>query len=120
MLKLSSTTVFYDQDCHLCRSLAQFMGKKVGEEIAFVSWQLFRELQACPPEFQTLEADSLRVWDGSKLLSGDDAWQFLLETHPQLSTLNWLSQKLGIGKEVSSALNWTGKTARKLCFKCRK
>ncbi|MFK7825855.1 MAG: hypothetical protein AB8G05_17005 [Oligoflexales bacterium] len=96
------------------------MGKKVGEEISFISWQIYKETQSCPVEHRNLKADTLRVWNGYTLLSGPNAWLFLLEAHPQLSTLNWLSQKLGISKEVSNVMNWTGKTARRICFKCKK
>ena len=120
MYCFSSTTVFYDQDCPLCRTLAQFMDKKVGSEISFISWQLYQGMQSCPEEHRALKPNTLRVWNGHALLDENEAWRFLLESHPQLATLNWLSQKLGISKEVSGALNWTGKKARKICFKCRK
>lgn len=121
MKDLSPVTVFYDNECSLCRSLAQFMARQLGgEDISFISWQEYRRQQLCPPEFQQLKADTLRVWNGKTLLSSDEAWAFLLENHPQLSALNWVSKKLGISKQVSSTLRWTGQTARKICFRCRK
>ncbi|NRA44595.1 MAG: DUF393 domain-containing protein [Oligoflexales bacterium] len=120
MPTLSSITVFYDQDCPLCRSLAHFMGKKVAGKISFISWQLYQKMQDCPSEHKCLKADTLRVWNGHRLLEGTDAWHFLLEAHPQLAGLNWLSQKMGITENVSTAISWTGKTARRICFKCRR
>ena len=110
--RTAPAVVRYDADCSLCRSLADFMAKRVvSEDIVFAA-----SLENRP---ENLEVE---VSEGGarKTLVGADAWQWLLEHHPTLEEMNWIAQKLGIANVTSRSMMRGADVLRRFCFRCRK
>lgn len=105
-------TVLFDDNCTLCRTLATWVATRSGDAMTFKSWQSHYGDDSAPAV--------LRVLTGSGELDGPAAWEFLLQQVPDLSSLNWLAQRLGISTGVARALNSAGQFSRRLCRSCGK
>ena len=112
--------VLFDQTCSLCRSLAGLMEKRSSQTLKFCSW---RDFKSCPPKellgaYLVAESE-LGLWDGSVLHTGEAAWKLLMEKHPDLQSLLWLAEKLGLSvQQVGKVAQFTGHAARRLCLGC--
>ena len=102
-------TVLYDAECSLCKMLAELCMKKAGD----------LNYLAQVPSFETRGEPMLQIrLDSGSILSGPEAWGWLLANHPQLASLGWLAEKLGIARQTATLLGRSGKLLRRLCFSC--
>lgn len=117
--------VLYDAACPLCRSLADFMQRKlVTTAVSFQAWQDFNKAPdpACPAaelEREKQQPEQLRVWTGTQLLAGTQAWLALVHAHPHLQGLNWLAAKLHLTPQLGQSLQWAGSSLRRFCRACK-
>ena len=121
MLTFSNNIILFDETCKPCKTLAELAARRAGPGLSFVSWQIFRVTEAAqglPEVLLKKSADQLRVWTGSALIEGDEAWRFLLASHPDLAALNWLAVKLGLSQGTARAMQRSGGLLRRLCRKC--
>jgi predicted DCC family thiol-disulfide oxidoreductase YuxK len=104
--------VRYDADCSLCRSLADFMAKRVpSDQIVFAA-----SIENRPANLEVEVAEG----GARRTLVGTEAWQWLLEHHPTLEEMNWIAQKLGMAVVASRSMMRGADVLRRLCFRCRK
>lgn len=117
-----ASTVLFDADCALCRSLAELAGRRANGAVAFRSWQDFQVSSEARERLDEDElakpADKLRVLVGATMLEGERAWAHLLATHPDLGGLSWLAERLGLEHGASRTLAKTGDLLRRLCWRC--
>jgi predicted DCC family thiol-disulfide oxidoreductase YuxK len=107
----SPAIVRYDAACSLCTTLAEFMGKRVSTaEVVFLP------SEKTAPEKLEIEFPGR---DDLSILSGENAWKWLLENHPALNEINWIAQKLGISAATSRHLMRSAEILRRFCFRCR-
>lgn len=103
--------VYFDANCPLCRMLATFMEARIEPEL-----MTFQPSKT--PLVQQLKVEVSRNGEQNCLL-GEDAWSWILEHHPSLQELNWLAQKLGIGRGAAKTMMTAGGLLRRLCLRCR-
>jgi hypothetical protein len=106
-------TVLFDDSCALCRTLATWVATRSGgaaSGLTFKSWQSHYGDDTTPGVLRVLTADGE--------LDGPAAWEFLLRQVPDLSSLNWLAQRLGISAGVARALDSAGHFSRRFCRTC--
>lgn len=121
MNDVSRYLVLFDQHCSLCKNLAHLAAKRSGDKLEFMSWQEFYAGDTpanFPKEHLTEVASELRVWTGTDLHEGSKAWQFLLDTYPDLKGLSWVAQKLGLHKQTARAIQRVGHILRSGCSRC--
>jgi hypothetical protein len=120
---LTPDLVLFDDDCPMCRSLAELVVKRAPAAFSAVAWQEFRAsalaAERVGPDAAALPADTLRVLTPSALLTGLDAWSHLLERHPDLAPLGWLAAQLGVTTPAARTLARSGALLRSLlCRAC--
>ena len=101
--------ILFDANCSLCRSLATFMAARSPR-----SWQ-FKEQDSTKAATTSLGA----TVDGISY-TGPDAWQIIIEQHPQFSSLSWLANKLGLINETAKTAEKIGSGLRLFCKSCRR
>ena len=107
----TAAIVRFDAACSLCKSLAEFMQKRVSPEKI-----TFEPSNESNPEKLTVELENN---DPPVKFIGQYAWQWLLENHPTLTELNWIAQKLGISETTSLSMMRGADLLRSFCFRCR-
>ncbi len=113
--------ILFDQECPLCRFLAELIQKKSTKASSYTPWQVFLKdpplffQEKIPEDFQFT---SIGVWINNELYEGPRAWQYILEHEPQLTSLNWAAEKLGLQKETAKLLHYGGRLAKSFCFHC--
>lgn len=119
---MAKILILFDADCPLCEQLAALAAHRAGPHLGFCSWQNFRQspeaqaVLASPPENH--QPSELGALHNGHLLEGTAAWDLLLTQHPDLQSLNWLAQRLGLQKTTSQALRGAGALLRALCPRC--
>lgn len=113
--------VLFDAECAACVNLARFAARRT-TDTAFLSWQDFKNSSVAQRHLPTMilsrPANSLRVWTGSTLLEGADAWSFLLEKNQELASLSWLASQLGLQRIAARSLHGAGNIMRRFCWRC--
>jgi len=110
----TENTLFYDGNCYLCRNLAAWVERRSQGTIQSQPW----------PDAETVNRDAqMRMNDigfrkGDQVMYGRDAWQTLLSEHPDMQSLDWLAQKLGIGSALTSLVSTAAHAAKHFCFSC--
>ena len=104
--------VRYDGACSLCKTLAEFMGRKVPPE----------SMIFLPSEKETPEKLEVEIWDdGQKVtLAGEYAWDWILAHHPYLDEIHWIAEKMGIHTQTSRYMMQGAELLRRFCFRCRR
>jgi hypothetical protein len=112
--------ILYDDECLMCNNLAIFASRRSENKLRFEAWQEF--VKAPPEDFPkdllSQPADQLRVWTGSEVYEGKLAWEFLLETFPDLRGVSWMAEKLGLHKQTARVIQAMGKGLKLACFRC--
>jgi hypothetical protein len=90
--------------------------------VEFHPWQEWRAsplaLEILGEGAPVMPADSLRVLREKRLWSGQEAWEIVLSAHPDLRSLQWVAERLGLARVASAALATGGAVARKFCYHC--
>jgi hypothetical protein len=127
----ASITIFFDQECGLCRSLASF-GQSLTVGDPRFNWspssnqsanqsELALEDQSQKPNFLLVEIVDA---DGQMTsLVEADAWSWLLSHLPALNRFQWMAAKLGLtdtalGQKAVALSYSVLKMIRRSCAKC--
>ena len=109
----SGPIILYDENCPLCMNLAGLASRRSKNALEFLPWSEFNV-----PDITPDEQVKLGFWDGKTLYEGAQAWQKLLELHPDFSILNWAAEKLQLTEKLSRLMQGAGYTMRRLCGRC--
>lgn len=108
----SQMTVYYDNSCFHCVSLAQFLASRSsGTGIEF------RPSDEEKPKELVVVVQSDQA---SERYEGAEAWRQLLEFHPVFSEFSWLARKLGLERISADVVRTGAHLMRSLCFRCRR
>jgi predicted DCC family thiol-disulfide oxidoreductase YuxK len=108
-------TLFYDGECYLCRNLAAWVERRSHGAIQSLPWPIDETLDA---EIAARTND-IGFRKGDQVLYGRDAWQTLLSEHPDMQSLDWLAQKLGISSALTSLVSSAAHAVKRLCISCK-
>ena len=115
----SDVVVLFDAECPPCSTLAALLARRAGSGLEFRAWQEFApEHPGLSAAERAAPADTLRLWTGHELLSGDAAWERLVAFHPDMAALDWMAAELGLRKPLARGLSKAGGLLRRLCPSC--
>ena len=100
--------VYYDENCTLCRHLAQLISRSTPTS----------ELIVTPTPESNPENLVIEVGDARYV--GRDAWSWLVEHHGVFKEWNWLATKLGLREEAVTFVMRGADVLRRLCPTCRR
>lgn len=112
----SMTKIIYDDQCQLCRYLARLIEAKMDP-----SWQLepYREFLIKHGDPALAEhPDELLIYDGLRILHGEEAWIYLVSHLPHLSKWAWIAERLGLKEASARQMRRIGHGLRRLCRQC--
>ena len=102
----TNATVYFDQNCDLCRLLADFMQRAVDpKQLSFAGGE------------ENISA--IYVVASDRTYTGNEAWTWLLLHHPRLSTLRWLAVKLNLTEATSHTMARGAHMLRRFCRNCK-
>jgi len=105
------TKVYFDQDCILCKELAELCQSIVGGRVAFVAWQ---------DHFEGKPSDLAVEVDG-ELRLGQEAWEWIIQNFPMLKSLDWFARRLGLSKgSTSKFVRGSAHLLKRMCRRCRR
>lgn len=107
-VRARAVVVYYDENCGLCRQLAQLMGKSVSEG----AMDFLPSPHPQPPHLVVRVDETDYV--------GREAWSWLVDHHPLFREWNWLAAKIGLREEALQFVMRGAEVLRKLCPKCRR
>ena len=114
--------VLYDQDCGLCRRLAEYGHARSGDALHFDPWQDFVTTPAAEALFPSEEREGpprhLRALRGNTVLQDQEAWEAILAAYPPFESLTWIAKRLGLLGAVSRVTYYGGTWARSACKSC--
>jgi len=120
----SQPTILFDEDCSFCRTLAELSARRSAGQLQFIAWQRFRTSPEATQYFDdaalAAPADKLRVLAEGKIFEAASAWEWLLSAHPDLRSLAWMAEKLGLTRPTAKIFERTGHALRWLCGCCRR
>jgi len=110
--KQLKTIVIFDDHCPMCKILADYARARCDFE--------FLAFSDAESEIKSLTRKSLTVRLGESDFKFDaDAWQWLIQNHPSLASLNWIAEKLNMQPTVAKGVSKIAQMARAFCWKCK-
>jgi len=114
--------VLYDDECGLCRRLAEYGRLRSEGHLAFIAWQEFAETDEAGLYFDETErngpARHLRTLRDGVVLSDQDAWAAILAAYPPFEKFGWMVERLGLMGSVSHATYHGAQWLRGRCSTC--
>lgn len=107
-VRAAHAVIYYDQNCALCRHLAQLISRKADEH----GLTLLASIDPAPEEL-VVQADGATF-------TGREAWSWLIEHHSIFREWNWLATKLGWHDEAVTFVMRGADVLRRMCPGCRK
>jgi predicted DCC family thiol-disulfide oxidoreductase YuxK len=108
--------VLFDNYCAICRALASILDNNPPRGWRVLAWQ---ESQLTEYS-QEARPNELQILHKGELLSGLDAWSFLIEHAPQMKTYQRMASRIGIAPpRQAQFLRLLGHSLRRLCPSCR-
>lgn len=101
-------TLYYDENCGLCRQLAHLISRSAERN----------GLEVLPS--QESAPDELVIATQSERYAGRDAWTWLVTHHSVFREWNWLATKLGLQDESTTLVMRGADMLRRFCSRCRK
>jgi predicted DCC family thiol-disulfide oxidoreductase YuxK len=111
-----SVVVLFDNYCLVCRTLAFILQNNLPHGWQVLAWQK-SQLAELSTEARPNE---LQIFDQGQLLSGHEAWIFLIEHAPQMKAYQRMASRIGIAPpRQAQFLRFLGHSLRSLCLGCR-
>ncbi len=113
-------TVVFDDKCSLCSLLAEYLKKKGSPSFEILKYTdfLISHQQNLAAEPRPLKPENLGLIKEGRVYWGAEAWENIILSHPTLSSLSWLAQKIGVIKVTATMINSGSHIIRRLCFRC--
>jgi len=107
--------VLFDNYCVVCRTLASILQNNLPRDWQVIAWQ---ESQLAEHSFEA-RPNELQILNQGQLLSGTDAWNFLIEHAPQMKAYQRMASRIGIAPpRQAQFLRFLGHSLRRLCPGC--
>jgi predicted DCC family thiol-disulfide oxidoreductase YuxK len=109
--------VLFDNYCVVCRALASLLENNPPNGWRVQAWQ-----ESQISKFSTeARPNELQILHDGQLLSGLDAWSFLIEHAPQMKAYQRMASRIGIAPPRQARwLRFLGHSLRRLCPACRR
>ena len=102
-----NAVLYYDGECTLCKTLAEFTLKRCRGEIEIAPWS-----------GEKLATIALEI--EGRTYQGRHAWEHLLLLDPYFKQLNWLAKKIGLTTVLASSLMTLSMGMKKVCRSCNR
>jgi predicted DCC family thiol-disulfide oxidoreductase YuxK len=114
--------VLYDEECGLCRRLAEYGRTRSEGRLDFVSWQQFAVTDEAGQYFSDAERAAppahLRTLREGEIHEDDAAWALILAAYPPFERFAWMVERLGMMGPVSRATYHGAQWLRQRCGPC--
>lgn len=114
--------VLYDDDCGLCRRLAEYGRTRSEGHLEFIPWREFASTEEAAAWFSEEERSApparLRTIHGADLREDREAWEAILLAYPPFEKFGWIVERLGLMGAVSQATYHGAQWLRRHCGAC--
>jgi predicted DCC family thiol-disulfide oxidoreductase YuxK len=114
--------VLYDDQCGLCRRLAEYGRTRSEDRLDFIPWSDFAQTQESAQYFTQEERSApparLRTLHDGGVREDQEAWAAILATYPPFEKFSWIVERLGLMGAVSQATYHGAQWLRNRCGGC--
>jgi len=118
----SPLRVLFDDNCGLCRRLAEYGRTRSEGVLEFIPWTAFAETDEAASLFTETERIApparLRALGGEGVLEDEAAWAAILAAYPPFEKFAWIVERLGLLGAVSTATFHGATWLRHRCGGC--
>ena len=114
--------VLYDDECGLCRRLAEYGRTRSEGHLEFTAWHEFAATDEAARHFDAAAlsgpAAHLRAIRDGAVFEDQDAWAAILAAYPPFEKFAWIVARIGLMGPVSRATYHAAQWARGRCATC--
>lgn len=114
--------VLYDDNCGLCRRLAEYGRTRSEGHLEFIPWTHFAATDEAAAYFSEAERQApparLRTLGSEGMLEDQAAWSAILAAYPPFETFGWIVERLGLMGAVAQATYHGAQWLRNRCGSC--